>query len=62
MDTLPWWIYLVTAGIAFSGFMTIKTKKEDEHIDMQFIEQEGEVYIRRMEQEKERRGKNPIAK
>lgn len=55
METLPWWIYLVTAGIAFSGFMTIKTKKQEDVIDQQFIEKEGEIYMQRLEQEREKR-------
>jgi len=53
--TLPWWIYLVLAGIIFSAYMMIKTAKEDQEVDMEFIEKEGEVYIQRMEEEKARK-------
>lgn len=55
MFTLPWWIYLVLAGILFSTYMMIKTAKEEREIDMEFIEKEGEIYIQRMEAERARR-------
>lgn len=53
--TLPWWIYLVLAGIVFSAYMMIKTAKEDQEVDMEYIEKEGEIYIQRMEEERARR-------
>ncbi|EKN70495.1 Sporulation protein YhaL [Schinkia azotoformans MEV2011] len=55
MFTLPWWIYLVLAGIVFSAYMMIKTAKEDQEVDMEYIEKEGEIYIQRMEEERARR-------
>ncbi len=53
--TLPWWIYIVLAGIVFSAYMMIKTAKEDQEVDLEFIEKEGEIYIQRMEEERARR-------
>ncbi|HHW39291.1 MAG TPA: SigE-dependent sporulation protein [Bacillales bacterium] len=55
MFTLPWWIYLVLAGIVFCAYMMIKTAKEDQEVDMEYIEKEGEIYIQRMEEERARR-------
>lgn len=55
MFTLPWWIYLVLAGIVFSAYMMIKSAREDQDVDMEFIEKEGEIYIQRMEEERARR-------
>lgn len=55
MFTLPWWIYLVLAGIIFSAYMMIKSAKDDQEVDMEFIEKEGEIYIQRMEEERARR-------
>lgn len=55
MLTLPWWIYLVIAGIVFSAVMMIKTVKEEQDVDLEFIEKEGEIYIQRMEEERARR-------
>ncbi|KMY53167.1 MULTISPECIES: sporulation YhaL family protein [Bacillaceae] len=56
--TIPLWIYAVVAGIFFSAFMTIKTSRAEKKIDEEFIEQEGQVYIQRMEKEREMRAKS----
>jgi Na+/glutamate symporter len=53
--TLPIWVYLVFAGIIFSAIMTIRSAKTEEMVDQEYIEREGEVYIKRMEDEKTRR-------
>lgn len=48
----PWWIYLVIAGVIFSGFQFFSISKEEEEIDQKFIEAEGRVYIDRIEEER----------
>ena len=53
--TLPIWLYFVIVGIFVSAFMAIKTAREDREFEKEWIEKEGEVYIERMEEEKERR-------
>lgn len=53
--TLPIWLYFVIAGIFISAFMAIKTAREDHEYEREWIEKEGEVYIERMEDEKQRR-------
>ncbi|MEG9296243.1 sporulation YhaL family protein [Mangrovibacillus sp. Mu-81] len=53
--TLPIWMYFVVAGIFASAFMTIKSAKEEKQVEEDWIQKEGEVYITRMEDEKERR-------
>jgi len=53
--SLPIWIYFVIAGIVISAFMAVKTAKEDRDQEMEWIEKEGEEYIERMQEEKERR-------
>jgi hypothetical protein len=53
--TLPIWMYLVVAGIFGSAFMTIKSAKEEKTLEDEWIEKEGEVYIHRMEEEKEKK-------
>jgi hypothetical protein len=53
--TLPIWMYFVVAGIFASAFMTIKSAKEEKQVEDDWIQKEGEVYITRMEDEKERR-------
>lgn len=37
--------------------MAIRAMRAEHHLEQQFIEQEGQVYLKRMEREKERRGK-----
>jgi hypothetical protein len=53
--SLPIWVYFVIAGVLISAFMAIKTAKEDRDDEMEWIEKEGEVYMNRLEEEKERR-------
>jgi uncharacterized protein (UPF0128 family) len=52
---MPWWGYMLMFGILFSGYMVLRTSIEERRMDEQWIEQQGEVYIKRMEQEKEER-------
>jgi hypothetical protein len=53
--TIPIWVYAVVVGIVVSAFMAIKTGREERMLEMENIEKEGEVYLTRLEQEKERR-------
>lgn len=50
---IPFWMYLVVMGIVFSAFMVYKTGKEEKQIEDEIIEREGEVYMQRLEQERE---------
>lgn len=51
----PWWVYLVVVGILFCGYQFIRNAREDYRADWEWAEQEGNVYIRRMEAEKQER-------
>jgi len=53
--TIPIWIYAVVAGIVISALMAIKTGREERQVEMESIEREGEIYIKRLEEEKEKR-------
>ncbi|MBS4177513.1 sporulation YhaL family protein [Lederbergia citrea] len=53
--SLPFWVYIVILGIFSSAFMAIKTAKEDQQVETEWIEKEGQVFMDRMEEEKERR-------
>ncbi|MGG0186589.1 sporulation YhaL family protein [Bacillus rhizoplanae] len=55
METLPWWIYLIIIGIVVSGYMVLYTSKKEQEMDNEFIEKEGEIYMRRLAEERERR-------
>jgi Na+/glutamate symporter len=54
--TIPIWVYAVVVGIIISALMAIKTGREERMLEMENIEKEGEIYLTRLEQEKERRG------
>lgn len=56
-QTMPWWGYFVLAGIVYSGFKYLTINQEEEEIDHQWIEEQGKVYINRMEEEREERRK-----
>ena len=58
METLPWWIYLVIIGIVLSGYMVLYTSKKEQDMDNEFIEKEGEVYMKRLEEEREKRNQD----
>ena len=53
--SLPIWVYLVVVGVFTSAYMAIKTAREDRAVESEWIEKEGQVYVERMEQERERR-------
>ncbi|NWQ41173.1 sporulation YhaL family protein [Bacillus sp. EB106-08-02-XG196] len=53
--TIPIWVYAVVVGIVISALMAIKTGREERLLEMENIEKEGEIYLTRLEQEKERR-------
>jgi Na+/glutamate symporter len=53
--TIPIWVYAVVVGIVISALMAIKTGREERMVEMENIEKEGEIYLTRLEQEKERR-------
>ncbi|TLS38333.1 SigE-dependent sporulation protein [Pseudalkalibacillus caeni] len=61
MASVPWWIYFVLAGIVYSGYKVATLTIEDRKVDQNFIEEEGKVFIERMEDEKKRRHKTKAA-
>ena len=50
---LPFWMYLVVAGIVLSAYMVIRTGKEERRIEEKIIEREGEIYMERLKQKKD---------
>ncbi|GAA1378512.1 MULTISPECIES: sporulation YhaL family protein [Peribacillus] len=55
---MPIWIWFVFIGIIVSAIMSIWTARQDRLIDDAWIEKEGQKYIERMEEERERRKKD----
>ncbi|MDA1570136.1 sporulation YhaL family protein [Bacillus cereus] len=58
METLPWWVYIVIVGIVLSGYMVLYTSKKEQEMDNEFIEKEGEVYMKRLAEEREKRNQD----
>jgi hypothetical protein len=52
---IPIWVYAVVVGIIISALMAIKTGREERSLEMEDIEREGEIYMKRLEREKEAR-------
>jgi hypothetical protein len=52
---IPIWVYVVVFGIFISAIMAIKTGREERHLENTSIEREGEIYMNRLEKEKEKR-------
>ncbi|MEH7381575.1 sporulation YhaL family protein [Bacillus sp. JJ1533] len=57
MLSVPWFVYVALFGVLFSAYMVIRTTREERKIEDSYIEQEGHVYIERMNEEKEKRAK-----
>ncbi|MBO9128737.1 sporulation YhaL family protein [Bacillus sp. 165] len=54
MELLPWWVYLVIVGIIISGYMVLYTSKKEEEIDQAYVEREGEIYMDRIREAREK--------
>lgn len=57
---IPIWVFAVVAGIVISAFMAIKTGREERLLEQENIEKEGEIYIHRLEREKEMRTERKV--
>ncbi|MBB6449542.1 uncharacterized membrane protein YciS (DUF1049 family) [Geomicrobium halophilum] len=52
ITTIPWWVATVILAAIISGYMWIRTSMQERKAEAEWIEQEGRVYIRRMEKER----------
>jgi sporulation protein YhaL len=50
---IPFWVYFVVIGIILSAYMVVRTGKEEKIIEEEIIEREGDIYMKRLEQERE---------
>ena len=57
---IPIWVYFVAAGIIISAYMAFKTGKEERKVELEWIEREGEVYMKRLESEREDRKQTTV--
>lgn len=52
---IPWWVIVIILFICFSGYMAFRARQAERRIEQKFIEREGEIYMERIRQERERR-------
>lgn len=51
---VPWWVYLVVAGIVFSAYMTIRTGREETMRKDVETEEMDSVYMERLDDQAEK--------
>lgn len=52
---IPWWVFVIILFICFSGYMAFRAMRAERRLEQQLIEREGEIYMERIRQERERR-------
>lgn len=55
LSTLPWWMYFVVAGVIFSGYRFLIESRRDREVDQEFIEEQGKVFMERIEEARKKR-------
>jgi hypothetical protein len=45
----PWWVYFVLCGIIYSGYRATTLFQEDRALEQKVIEEEGKVFMKRIE-------------
>lgn len=54
---IPIWVFFCIVFIFVSGYMAIRAMRAEHQVEQHFIEKEGQIYLKRMEKERERREK-----
>ncbi len=54
---MPWWVFMMILFIFFSGYMAFRAMRAEKELENHYIEREGQVYIERMQEEREERHK-----
>nr|WP_033445538.1 sporulation YhaL family protein [Ornithinibacillus scapharcae] len=52
---MPWWVFVVILFIFFSGYMSFRAMRAERELEKHFIEKEGQVYMNRIQEEREER-------
>ncbi|MEW9675043.1 sporulation YhaL family protein [Lentibacillus sp. L22] len=52
---VPWWVFMLILFIFLSGYMSFRAMRAEKKLDQQFIEQQGNVYLERMREERQKR-------
>ena len=50
---VPWWVFAMIVFIFFSGYMAFRAMYAEKKLDQQYIEQEGKIYMDRIEAERQ---------
>ncbi|RWZ55231.1 SigE-dependent sporulation protein [Halobacillus fulvus] len=58
---MPIWVFFCILFIFISGYMAIRAIRAEHHLEQQYIEKEGQVYLARMYEEREQREKKEKA-
>jgi preprotein translocase subunit YajC len=49
-EVMPWWVLMIIVFIFFSGYMSYRAMRAERKLEQQFIEQEGQIYMNRLEE------------
>lgn len=52
---VPLWVFIVILLIFLSGYMAFRAMHAERKLDQQFIEKEGQVYMERLEEAKQKK-------
>jgi Sporulation protein YhaL len=52
---MPWWIFVMILFIFFSGYMAFRAMRAEKELEKHYIERDGQVYMKRIEEEREQR-------
>ena len=52
---VPWWVILLIAFTFLSGYMALRAMVAEKRLEQRFIEQEGQIYMERIEEERQKR-------
>lgn len=52
---VPWWIIIVICFIFISGYMAFRAMQAERKLEQHFIEEEGNIYMERLEEERKKR-------
>ncbi|KGX92599.1 hypothetical protein N781_14810 [Pontibacillus halophilus JSM 076056 = DSM 19796] len=58
---IPWWVLLVIAFTLFSGYMAFRANRDEYQLNQRYIEQEGQKYMDRIQEEKEKREQQRVS-
>ncbi|MFQ3543775.1 sporulation YhaL family protein [Halobacillus rhizosphaerae] len=54
---IPIWVFFCIVFIFLSGYMALRAMRAENKMEQHFIEREGQIYLERIEEEKEKREK-----